>query len=210
MEWYYNVEQPPNLSKITLINISHKKLLKIPDWISNCNNLIELRCYDNKITQIPDTLPDSLRVFFCGRNQITQIPNTLPDYLQEFYCHYNKITQIPDVLPNSLKIFECHNNQITQIPNNLPNSLQEFDCSCNQITQIPNTLPNSLQEFDCSYNKITQIPLSIINLQKLTIIYNSNTNIYKPPLVKYFLDNVYDTKIKKHCYNLMWKIRMEY
>jgi Leucine-rich repeat (LRR) protein len=130
--------------------------------------------------------------------------------LQKFNCSLNKITQIPDTLPDSLQEFSCHHNQIIQIPNTLPNSLQNFDCRMNQITQIPDTLPNSLKEFWCSYNQITHIPLSIINLQKLTNFYYNNTNIYKPPLVKYFLDNVYDTKIKKHCYNLMWKIRMEY
>jgi len=74
--------------------------------------------------------------------------------------------------------------------------------------QIPDTLPNSLQKFYCNDNQITQIPFSIIQLQKLTS-FRCDSNV-ELPLVAYFLNNYNDTKIKQYCYNLMWKVRMEF
>jgi len=130
--------------------------------------------------------------------------------LQEFYCGYNKITQIPNTLPNSLQIFICTDNKITQIPNTLPNFLQEFYCSFNQITKIPDLLPDSLQKFTCGYSQITQIPLSIIQQQKLNFFRCWNENIFKPPLVIYFSDNLDSENIKQYCYNLIWKVRVEF
>jgi len=232
-----SIEQPLNLSEIKEINISNKNLTKIPEWISQCNNLIKLNCKKNQITQIPDTLPNSLQqfdcrfnqiiqipntlpnslqIFDCRFNQITQIPDTLPDSLQEFNCSYNQITQIPNTLPNSLQIFHCYSNKITQIPNTLPNSLQIFWCCNNQITQIPDTLPNSLQIFYCFGNEITQIPISIIqlrNLQEFNCEYNAFE--YIPPVVVRFLNdthnittiNVYNNTESVHNHNIQESIR---
>jgi len=162
-----NIWEPPDLSKITNVNLCDIRLTKIPDWISKCNNLIGLNCSHNKITQIPNILPNSLQKFSCCHNKITQIPDTLPNSLQVFYCWNNKITQIPDTLPDSLKTFHCNDN------------------------------------------KITQIPLLIIQLQKLTEFYRDE-NAYESPLIEYFLDNLNNKNIKKQCYDLMWKIRMEF
>jgi len=193
MKWT-SIEEPHDCSKITKINISSKRLTEIPDWISKCNNLIELYCSYNQIKHIPNTLPNSLQIFECAYNQITQIPDTLPVSLREFYCSFNEITQIPDTLPNYL---------------------QEFLCSYNQITQIPDTLPNSLQKFLCFSSQITHIPLSIVQLQNLKDIWCDDNiwytdNIYKPSLVKYFLCNLDNNYIKKQCYDLIWKVRMEF
>jgi len=91
----------------------------------------------------------------------------------------------------------------------LPNSLRELWCHNNKITQIPNTLPNSLEKFCCNGIQITQIPLSIINLQQLKN-FKCNVKAYKPQLVEYFLDNLKDKNIKKYCYDLIWKVRMEF
>jgi Leucine-rich repeat (LRR) protein len=130
----------------------------------------------------------------------------------------NNLTKIPNWINecNNLLTLQCNNNQITQIPDTLPDSLQIFDCRCNKITQIPYTLPNSLQEFYCSHNQITQIPLSIINLQKLEYIscYDSPLKlpmiIYYLPIVDYFFNNKRNKNIKKYCYDLMWKVQMEF
>jgi len=172
MKWTSD-KKPPDSSKITEVDISDKNLTKIPNWISNCNNLIKLYCSYNKIIQIPDTLPNSLQRFNCYNNKITQIPNILPDSLEYFDCGHNQITQIPDTLPDSLQVFECCFNQITQIPDTLPNSLQEFWCGCNQITQIPDTLPDYLQKFFCSNNKITQIPNTLPSSLKKFYCYDN-------------------------------------
>jgi len=160
--------KPRNLNKITIVNITCRKLTKIPDWICECNNLRKLNCSWNKITQIP----------------------------------YN--------LPNSLEEFNCSGNQITQIPNTLPNSLQIFKCSFNEIEQIPNALPKSLEILYCYHNQTIFIPLSIIQLQNLTRFdYNINSK-YEIPLVKYFLNDLNNKEIKQHCYNMIWKARMEF
>jgi len=172
MEWR-SIDEPTDCNKITKIDISYKNLTALPDWICKCNNLQKLYCWNNKITQLPNNLPNSLQLFDCS---------------------YNKIIQIPNNLPNSLQIFGCYHNKITQIPNNLPNSLKEFWCYHNKITYIPNTLPNYLQEFNCRHNQITQIPTSIIQLRYLTKFYCCGNPIeYTPPVVSNFLNNLRNT-----------------
>jgi len=190
MEWK-SIEQPPNLDKITCVNISNNNLTKIPDWICKCNNLRKLNC---------------------SGNQITQIPFILPNFLRIFYCYNNKITQIPNTLPNSLQLFDCSFNKITQFPNTLPDFLQKFDCSNNKITQIPDILPNFLEYFYCYNNKIIEIPLLIIQLQKIIYFACGSTysEIYTPPLVEYFLDNLDNKENKRYCYDIIWKVRMEF
>jgi len=63
--------------------------------------------------------------------------------------------------------------------------------------------------FECEGNRITHIPLSIIHLQNLKI-FTYDQNIFKPPLIKYFLNNLHSENIKQYCYNLIWKVQMEF
>jgi len=187
MEWNSIVE-PHDCNDVIKINLINQNLITLPDWILKCNNLFKLDCSSNRLTQISNALPDSLKIFYCNNNQITHIPNTLPSSLISFDCNYNQITQMPD---------------------NLPSSLESFYCRSNQITQIPDTLPNSLRNFFCYNNQLKELSLSIIQLQNLEYFLYDNS-IYKPLLVEYFLDNLNNKQIKKYCYNLMWKVRMEF
>jgi len=129
-------------NNITAINIACSNLHNIPDWILKCKNLKILDCSQNQITQLPETLPDSLQILWCNNNKLTQLPK-LPCSLQMLFIQYNQLTQLPNLLPPKLKELECQHNKLIKLPDVLPNLLKSLRCYGNQITQLPEILPNS-------------------------------------------------------------------
>jgi len=89
-EWKSIVE-PPKPTEIEIINVSFKNLNELPDWIYKCKYLKKLYCHDNKITQLPDNLPNSLQYLYCHRNELIKLPDKLPDSLLELHCYNNKL-----------------------------------------------------------------------------------------------------------------------
>ncbi len=103
------------------VNCGYKKLTEItyiPDTV------IELYCYDNKLTSLPEL------------NNIT--------YLR---CSDNKLETLPNC--NKLETLKCYNNYLIELPE-LPNIIT-LDCAGNKLTTLPEML--NLTSLDCSYNK---------------------------------------------------------
>ena len=92
---------------ITKLDISSRKLTKLPDNIDEYTNLIELDCCFNEITSL-DNLPPTLRILYCHWNKITSLDN-LPTTLKLLYCTNNEITSL-DNLPSKLEVLICHEN----------------------------------------------------------------------------------------------------
>jgi Leucine-rich repeat (LRR) protein len=125
------------------ISLRYKKIEKIPN-LSQFKKLRALNLNNNKIKEIPETLPDSLRELYLANNDIKQIPDTLPNSLQYLYLSGNQIEEIPKTLPNSLRLLLLAVNQIKEIPDTLPN-LQIFDLRFNKIKEIPEKYKNFVE-----------------------------------------------------------------
>jgi len=69
---------------------------------------------NNKITENPDNLPQSLRWLDLENNHITEIPDNLPQGLRWLDLRINNITEIPDTLPQGLQTLYLSNNKITE------------------------------------------------------------------------------------------------
>ena len=85
-------------SKVVTLDLSYKKLKKLPD-LSKYINLKILDCRDNQIKHLKN-LPSKLKVLYCSNNQITNLDN-LPSTLTHLYCSGNQITTLP-ILPETL------------------------------------------------------------------------------------------------------------
>ena len=188
---------------MVLLDLSNKKLTKIPVISSNITelnlgdnqitkienlpeNLQHLNLENNRITKI-ENLPSSLQTLWLGNNQITKIEN-LPENLQVLYLFKNQITKIKNI-PNSLRILYLFNNQITKIEN-LPINLQSLYLEHNQITEIEN-LPNSLVTLHLWKNRITELPLLLLELRHLNdLICHNNPLENIHPLVQRWLDRL--------------------
>ena len=188
---------------MVLLDLSNKKLTKIPVISSNITelnlgdnqitkienlpeNLQHLNLENNRITKI-ENLPSSLQTLWLGNNQITKIEN-LPENLQVLYLFKNQITKIKN-LPNSLQELSIGNNQITKIEN-LPINLRALYLEHNQITEIEN-LPNSLETLHLWKNRITELPLLLLELRHLNNLICHNNPIENiHPLIERWLDRL--------------------
>ena len=145
----------------------------------NFQNLQELNCSNNKLTQLPKNM---------------NFPNLL-----NLKCSNNKLRQLPKNmnLPN-LKVLNCWYNQLTQLPENmnLPN-LQTLYCSNNKLTQLPENmnLPN-LQELYCINNQLTSLPLCILNFSHLILFNYINNEIELSPQIEQFIHNIQNKNLK--------------
>ena len=81
---------------------------------------IELSCDNNRLTLLPEHLPNSLTTLYCNNNLLTLLPEQLPNSLETLSCVNNRLTRLPEHLPNSLKYFYCRNNTfLFNLKNNL-------------------------------------------------------------------------------------------
>jgi Leucine-rich repeat (LRR) protein len=74
---------------ITELNLSNKRLTKLPNDIYKYTNLRKIDCSYNQLTSL-DNLPYNLQLLDCRHNQLTSLDN-LPPNLQELYCYYNPL-----------------------------------------------------------------------------------------------------------------------
>ena len=177
-------ELPVNLKEL---HITRNKLTKLPENLPN--GLTTLICTLNLITELPSALPSSLQIIWCDSNNITSLPESLPDSLTDINISHNKLTSLPNNFPKSLTDLRCSNNEITVIPENLPTSLKVLLIANNKITVIPENLPASLYGLNCSKNKITVIPDNLPKtLKDLEVSHNSHLRLPDklPPLLRTF------------------------
>ena len=152
------------------VDLSNKKLKKIPDFESNkhTQNIHYLFINNNNITQIRNQLSafNSLIVLDISFNQLTFISD-LPLSLIELDCSNNDIEQIASHA--KLERLICSNNKISSL-GDFPN-LQKIDCNNNKMVIIP-TFPKC-NKLECNNNPVLQIMPQPL-LQQL---YCSNTKL---------------------------------
>ena len=76
------------------------------------DEILTLRIESREITVFPDLIRfKNLKELYCGFNKISSLPNTLPESLEILYCSYNQLTSLPDLTRlKKLKKLYCSNN----------------------------------------------------------------------------------------------------
>ena len=159
--------------------------------LEHYNEIVYIDCSCNKLTSLPEHLPNSLQKLDCALNKLTSLPEHLPNSLQELNFYGNKLTSLPEHLPYSLKQLFCRSNKLTSLPEDLPNSLQKLYCGLNKLTSLPKHLPSSLKQLFCYSNKLTSLPNSIIHCRNLQYIsFEDNEIDCIPPHMTQFLNRL--------------------
>ena len=83
------MDRPEDYDSLTTLDISCRRLIELPFWVSECKNLKELNCESNIFTQL-DNLPQKLKGLNCSKNSIIQL-DKLPDTLETLYCYNNPL-----------------------------------------------------------------------------------------------------------------------
>ena len=106
------MERPYDYELITELNISCKRLIELPSWVSECKNLEKINCDYNKITHI-DNLPPNLKVLYCSNNYITHLDN-LPQTLKKLICSNNPLKYDFEPTLENIRNYINQNNQNNQ------------------------------------------------------------------------------------------------
>ena len=89
---------------ISYVNISNRKLTKIPDWIGELKHLVNLDLSKNELTSVPDSIGNltSLARLDLGCNQLTELPDSIGNLtsLTKLTVWENNLKTLPDSILN--------------------------------------------------------------------------------------------------------------
>ncbi|XP_044734389.1 E3 ubiquitin-protein ligase SlrP-like [Chrysoperla carnea] len=158
---YLSLTTMPNVYPYGLkeLHLADNKLTQIPDNLPETLEILNMDC--NQVCIISEKLPSNLRELLLPRNQIISIPETLPDSITRLNLYENTIDVLPKKLPNSLKRLDVCGNQLTSLPENLPETLEELEIGSNKLTCLPNNLPKSLRSIFADNNEIKFLPKTL-------------------------------------------------
>lgn len=161
---------------ITNINLSDNEIERIPDWITELQELKVLYLNNNQITNIEKLceLP-KLEVLQLNDNHIQCIPEAISNlcYLKRLYLNKNLLVDIPSTigeLPLLNQLLLCH-NQLTALPVSIGDlkNLETLNAFHNRLDKIPDSLGDlsKLSYLQLGFNHLTYLPHSLQDLQSL-------------------------------------------
>lgn len=156
--------------------------------IEDFTNLIELYCFDNRLTSLDMNHNTNLQVLVCWGNKLTSLDISQNTNLQMLDCSYNLLTNL-DISQNYLlRELICESNQISKLDLGQNLELDLIYCSGNQLSSLEVSHLSKLEVLDCSDNQISYLDLSnattlrsleciFNNLQSLNIKNGNNSNL---------------------------------
>jgi hypothetical protein len=113
-------------------------------------------CGENKLTDIPAELPDSLVELDLHENMIGEVrEGTLPQGLKDINLCDNRINSLAD-LPKDLEILRCENNRMKVLNLTGIIGLRILKCGSNPLLVIEG-VPDTLEEFDSDTDIVVEI-----------------------------------------------------
>lgn len=153
-----------DMSSLTKITVTNKNLDSLKG-IKYAEQLTDLSCQFNNLTNLDFSQNRMLETLSCSGNRLTDLDITQNTYLRNLDCSSNQLTTL-DVSQNTrLHLLDCSYNQLTvlDVTNNV--DLAILVCLSNQLTVLDVSSQNTnLFSIDCSYNELSDIT----NLNNLT------------------------------------------
>ncbi|XP_068450679.1 fibromodulin a [Clinocottus analis] len=160
---------PPNLPRtLQDLRIDHNKIEKVtPADLEGMDNLTILYLHDNAVTDMGTSLKalKSLTLLEISGNKLTKVPEELPEHLHQLYLEFNAIDSLPEGFMGrftQLQYVRMAHNQLTDkgIPANTFNvtGLVELDLSFNKLERIP-PVSTTLQHLYLQANQIKEFTL---------------------------------------------------
>uniref|UniRef100_A0A8C2XKF8 Fibromodulin n=1 Tax=Cyclopterus lumpus TaxID=8103 RepID=A0A8C2XKF8_CYCLU len=158
---------PSNLPRtLQDLRINHNKIEKVIISMG-MDNLTILYLHDNAVTDMGTSLKalKSLTLLEISGNKLTKVPEALPEHLHQLYLEFNSIDSLPEGFLGQftqLQYIRIAHNQLTDkgIPANTFNvtGLVELDLSFNKLERIP-PVSTTLQHLYLQANQIKEFTL---------------------------------------------------
>ncbi|XP_017566320.1 fibromodulin a [Pygocentrus nattereri] len=155
----------------------------------------------NNLTEVPASLPASLRDLRLNHNKITKVlPSAFEgmENLTILLLNDNDIQDMGGALKGlkSLTLLDVSNNQLKNVPEGLPSMLHQLYLGSNAINAIPDNFLNrfsNLQYVRFSHNELTDkgIPPNIFNVSGLIELDLSFNKLERIPPVSTSLEHLY-------------------
>uniref|UniRef100_H3CPB2 Fibromodulin n=1 Tax=Tetraodon nigroviridis TaxID=99883 RepID=H3CPB2_TETNG len=160
---------PANLPRsLKELRINHNKIEKVTVAdLEGMDNLSLLYLHDNAIADVGTSLKTlkSLMMLDISSNKLTKVPDSLPEQLHQLYMEHNSIRSLPESFLTALthlQYVRMAHNQLTDtgVPANAFNvsGLVELDLSFNRLERIP-SVSTSLQHLYLQANQIKEFTL---------------------------------------------------
>ncbi len=169
--WFANEDHQITVREITLLNLTGKNLLCIPDEMRFFTGLRTLLLGDNSIMNIPRFIGEltNLRDLHLGSNLINYLPAEIGQLtkLNYLYLYENQIGVLPSEIGSLVKliILELRRNRIHCLPDSICNlnGLRAIELSENNLTELPDNLYrlSNLRELTLEKNQISKIPATL-------------------------------------------------
>ncbi|XP_037108775.1 fibromodulin a [Syngnathus acus] len=170
---------PRNLPRtLRDLRINHNNIQKVtPSDLEGMDNLTILHLHDNAITDMGASLKSltSLTLLDVSANKLTKVPEALPEQLHQLYLDSNSIASLPEAFLaafTQLQYLRMAHNQLTDkgLPSNIFNvtGLVELDLSFNRLERIP-LVSTALEHLYLQANHIKEFTLgSFCNIVDVT------------------------------------------
>lgn len=182
-----------NISELCLSinnnNVWNDRRFEFPHWVEyidlSYNTIYDL--YEGESSNYP--LPDSLLILNVARNKLTLLPDYLPQKIQVLMARGNIVERLPRILPESLESIQLSFNRLVNWnpENPLPN-LKKLDISHNRIQNIKLRDCDKLLYLSIHDNQLRQIDLD--KFQPMLVHIELQNNFLRrlpslPPGLKY-------------------------
>lgn len=176
---FHDLVVPEDLwEALTVLNLDRNYVSKLPHRVTDCSQLVELRCAHNQLVRLPFEIGNlaQLGLLDIRNNLLQALPDSigLLTALTRIRASGNRLLAVPDTLSDMLMLTELDlkNNALTQVPQSLcmVKGLVHLTLDNNNISQLPLGIGRliALQTLTFSSNSLVRLPLNVRNLTTLT------------------------------------------
>ncbi|XP_076611423.1 uncharacterized protein lrrc69 [Chaetodon auriga] len=178
--------------KGTSLNLTSKKINKVPECVSRLTNLSVLLLNNNSISALPAELLclQHLAELNLGNNALKEVPAVLGhlESLKKLYLFRNQITVVPPEVIGGLQnlvVLNLNHNQIQRLPPEIKSlrRLQHLSVLDNQMEEVPMELGQltMLSEINFTSNHLSWLPQQLYQCKALTKIYVARNRLSSLP-----------------------------
>ena len=150
-------------TRISVLNCASNDLEKLDlsgNDVSGNDDLKELYCQNNKLTDLNVRDNEALRVLNCSNNQLSDLVVRRNEALIELKCSDNRLTDLDVSNNKALEVLDCGGNRLTGIDVASNDVLVELRVGGNELTDIDVSQNTSLRILSVALNQLTAIDLS--------------------------------------------------